>query len=83
MSEPRLHALQLPAQPNVRHLKDQAKDLLKAGQAPSLAAAYLRLARLYGFPSWPRLKAFVIERTNAGKLKQAVDSDDLVAVRKF
>jgi ankyrin repeat protein len=75
--------LQLPAQPDLRHLKDQAKDLLKAGEAPSLAAAYLRLATQYGFPSWPKLKAFVIERTNAGKLKQAIDRDDLAAVRQL
>ncbi len=29
----------LPDRPNLRHLKDQAKDLLKAGNAKSIAAA--------------------------------------------
>jgi ankyrin repeat protein len=83
MSDPRPRALQLAAQPDLRHLKEQAKDILKAGEAPSLAAAYFRLATLYGFPSWPKLKAFVIERSNAGKLRQAIDGDDLAAVRQL
>ena len=29
----------LPEHPNLRHLKDQAKDLLKAGAAKSIASA--------------------------------------------
>lgn len=81
MSEPRPHASQLPAEANLRHLKDQAKDLLKAGHAPSLAAAQFQIARQYGFPSWPKLKAHVLERTNARKLKQAISQDDLAEVR--
>jgi hypothetical protein len=28
---------ELPANPDLRHLKGQAKDLVKAGQAPTLA----------------------------------------------
>jgi hypothetical protein len=62
MSEPRPHAFQLPAGPNLRHLKDQAKDLLKRGKAPSLANAQFQIAELYGFPSWPKLKSHVDER---------------------
>ena len=81
MSEPRPHASQLPAEPNLRHLKDQAKDLLKSGKAPSLAAAHFQIARLYGFQSWPKLKSHVIDRTNAGKLKQAIYQNDLAEVR--
>jgi Ankyrin repeats (3 copies)/Ankyrin repeat len=81
MSEPRPHASQLPAEPNLRHLKDQAKDLLKSGKASSLAAAHFQIAQLYGFQSWPRLKSHVIDRTNAGKLKQAINQDDLGEVR--
>src|SRR6185437_13387015 len=49
----------LPSQPNLRHLKDQAKDLLKAGEAESLAAAQFEVARRYGFASWPKLKAHI------------------------
>ena len=41
----------LPDRPNLRHLKDQAKDLLKAGQAGSLTDAQYKIARLYGFAS--------------------------------
>jgi hypothetical protein len=47
----------LPDRPNLRHLKDQAKDLLKTGAAASIADAQLTVARLYGFASWPELKA--------------------------
>jgi ankyrin repeat protein len=49
----------LPAHPDLRHLKDQAKDLLRAGQAASLAKAQLQIARQYGFANWPKLKKHV------------------------
>ena len=47
---------QLPARPNLHHLKNQAKDLLKVGGAASLSEAQFATARQYGFPSWPKLK---------------------------
>ena len=43
----------LPERPNLRHLKDQAKDLFKSGGAKSITEAQFRIARLYGFASWP------------------------------
>jgi ankyrin repeat protein len=46
----------LPARPNIRHLRDQAKDLVKSGAAASLSDAQFSIARLYGFPSWPKLR---------------------------
>ena len=53
----------LPVQPNLDHLKKQAKELLHAlrQQDPNaaLADAQLALAREYGFASWPKLKAHV------------------------
>jgi ankyrin repeat protein len=53
----------LPARPNIEYLKKLAKQqvaaLRKQGQAASLAAAQLALARKYGFPSWRKLKAHV------------------------
>jgi hypothetical protein len=77
----------LPSNPNLDHLKYQAKDLLKEhtartpgvaqrirefhprfGRATdveifdvqlSLSDAQLTIAREYGFPSWPRLKAHI------------------------
>jgi hypothetical protein len=77
MSESSPRTSQLPAEPNLRHLKDQAKDLLRTGSAPSLAAALFEIAKLYGFSSWPQLKKHVVDQTIAGKLKQAIDRDDL------
>jgi hypothetical protein len=68
----------LPAHPDLDHLRRQARDLLRsvrAGDAdatrrlgpgsvqPTLALAQLAIAREYGFPSWPRLKAEVESRT--------------------
>ncbi len=74
----------LPEHPNLRHLKDQAKALLKAGQAASLTEAQLKIARVYGYPSWRRLKAHVDE-VNLGKdvmeLKEAIDRNDLDRVK--
>ena len=48
-----------PDPPYLRHLKDQAKDLLKAGAAASITDAQFKVARLYGFESWPKLKAHI------------------------
>ena len=71
----------LPDRPNLRHLKDQARDLLRAGKAKSLADAQFRIARLYGFASWPKLKAHVDALELSGQLKQAIDANDLDSVR--
>ena len=53
----------LPANPNLEHLKKQAKDRLRELQAgrpdAQLADAQHELAREYGFASWPKLKAHV------------------------
>ena len=73
----------LPDRPNLRHLKDQAKDLLKAGQADSLTDAQYKIARTYGFASWPKLKAHVETLEEIGQLKQAIDTNDLAAVKKL
>lgn len=71
----------LPDRPNLRHLKDQAKDLLKAGRAASLADAQFQIARLYGFASWPKLKAHVQAFEEVGQLKQAIDTNDFARVQ--
>ena len=59
----------LPARPNLDHLKKQAKELLQTlrEQDPDaqLVGAQHALAREYGFPSWPRLKAHVESETAA------------------
>lgn len=71
----------LPDRPNLRHLKDQAKDLLKAGGADSLTDAQFKIARLYGFASWPKLKAHVESLEELGELKQAIDTNDFERVK--
>src|SRR6185295_18616593 len=71
----------LPDRPNLRHLKDQAKDLLKAGAAASIADAQFKIARLYGFPSWPKLKAHIDSLEEIGQLKQAIDINDIDRVK--
>ena len=73
----------LPDRPNLRHLKDQAKDLLKAGNARSLSDAQLQIAREYGFPSWPKLKAHIDSLEEAGQLKDAIDRNNLPLVQSM
>ena len=67
----------LPDRPNLRHLKDQAKDLLKTGAAASITDAQFKIARLYGFASWPKLKAHIDSLEEVGQLKQAIDTNDI------
>ena len=71
----------LPDRPNLRHLKDQARDLLETGAAASLTDAQLKIARLYGFASWPKLKAHVDSLQEIGQLKQAIDTNDVARVQ--
>src|SRR5467141_4896350 len=71
----------LPDRPNLRHLKDQAKDLLKAGDARSLTDAQFKIARLYGFASWPKLKAHVDSLEAIGQLKHAIDTNNFERVK--
>jgi ankyrin repeat protein len=73
----------LPERPNLRHLKDQAKDLLKAGEAESLTEAQFKIARLYGFASWPKLKEHVDSLEEIGQLKLAIDTNDLERVKSL
>jgi hypothetical protein len=80
-TEPQGASRPLPARPNLRHLRDQAKDLLKTGAATSIADAQFRIARLYGFASWPKLKAHIDGLQEAGQLKQAIDTNDFARVK--
>jgi len=73
----------LPDRPDLRHLKGQAKDLLKSGVAASLAEAQFKIARSYGFASWPKLKAHLESLEEAGQLKRAIDRNDFDAVKKM
>jgi ankyrin repeat protein len=80
-TDPQPAARPLPDRPNLRHLKDQAKDLVKAGGATSTADALFKIARDYGFASWPKLKTFVDSLGEIGQLKRAIDNNDLARVR--
>jgi ankyrin repeat protein len=74
---------QLPQRPNLRHLRDQAKDLLRSGGAASLTAAQYAIARRYGFPSWPKLKEHVDALTDDGRLSDALRELDLPRVQEL
>src|SRR3990172_3083094 len=69
---------QLPSRPNLQHLKDQAKDLVKSGAVASISDAQFKIARLYGFPSWPKLKARV---DFMQQLHAAHDANDVERIR--
>ena len=53
----------LPAHPDLEHLRKQAKALLRdlrtRDAEAKLADALHLVARQYGFPNWPKLKAHV------------------------
>jgi ankyrin repeat protein len=82
-STPQGSPRRLPEHPDLRHLKDQAKDLLRAGQAASLANAQLQVARQYGFASWPKLKTQVESLQTVGQLKLAIDANDVERVQQL
>jgi hypothetical protein len=46
-TDPKQPPRALPDRPNLRHLKDQAKDLVKAGTATSITDAQFKIARLW------------------------------------
>ncbi|MCZ7649350.1 MAG: ankyrin repeat domain-containing protein [Planctomycetota bacterium] len=71
----------LPDRPDLKHLKDQAKDLQRSGAAPTLAKAQFQIAQSYGFASWPKLKRHVESLRLAGQLKESIDADDLPRVQ--
>ena len=75
----------LPAQPNLDHLKNEAKQRLKAlrTQDPhiQLAAAQLAVARHYGFASWRALKAHV-DATVRKRVFAAAHAGDIETVRR-
>src|ERR1700737_3675089 len=71
----------LPDRPSLPHLKDTARGPLKTGGAKSIPDAQVKIARLYGFASWPKLKAHVESFEEMGQLKQAIDTNDIVRVK--
>jgi ankyrin repeat protein len=80
----------LPARPSLEHLKNEAKQRLKAlrqhDPQARLAAAQLALARDYGFASWRQLKAHV-DKTSPAELDckrifAAANAGDVEAVHR-
>ena len=57
--------------------------MLRSGAASSLAQAQFNVARLYGFASWPKLKAQVESIEEIGELKQAIDENDLDRIKSL
>jgi ankyrin repeat protein len=56
----------LPAKPSLDQLRKRAKDLARA-EAVKLSEAQFRIAREHGFPSWPKLQAYVRRVTEHGE----------------
>lgn len=89
MGDQRTPVRALPAQPNLEHLKNEAKQRLKAlraaDPATKLAMAQLTIAREYGFTSWRGLKAHVdkfgTDRPAREKVFAAVQAGDIATVR--
>jgi ankyrin repeat protein len=79
------HTKTLPAQPNLEHLKNEAKQRLKALRAQEaraqLTEAQLAVARDYGFASWRALKAHVDEITRK-RVFAAARAGDIETVRR-
>ncbi|MGW3964449.1 ankyrin repeat domain-containing protein [Amycolatopsis sp. NPDC005003] len=59
----------LPAKPSLDQLRKRAKDLARA-EGVKLAEAQFRIARDHGFPSWPKLQAYVRRVTEHGESLQ-------------
>jgi ankyrin repeat protein len=86
-NRPAYSAGKLPARANLEHLKNEAKQRLKAMRSHSptarLSEAQLLVARSYGFASWRKLKSHVDALHDFGQqLINAVHSGDLGTIRK-
>ena len=82
MSAQRTPTRRLPRHPNLEQLRKQAKELMSGWPGFTLSEAQRELARSYGFPSWPKLKAFV-DGANVARLAEAVNAGDIATVRKL
>lgn len=65
--------MSLPVAANLSQLRKQAKELSRADGVP-LSLAQLALARRYGFPSWVKLRAYVL-RVEGG-FEHAFEEDE-------
>ena len=76
---------QLPDNPNLEHLKKQAKELLRTLPNGKLADARHQLAKEYGFATWPKMKSHIqaLLMTPAEALREAVHDSDASRVREL
>lgn len=76
---------QLPANPNLEHLKKQAKELQHSVPQRKLADAQHQLAKEYGFDNWAKLKSHVeaLSRTPGESLREAVHEMNPARVREL
>jgi ankyrin repeat protein len=76
---------ELPVNPNLEHLKKQAKALLRRMQQGKLADAQHALAKEYGFATWAKLKAHVesLGLSPAEALKTAVCDSHAARVKEL
>ena len=78
-------APQLPDRANLEHLRNEAKQRLKAlrreERAAQLADAQRLVAREYGFPSWRALKA-AVDAAERERVFAAASAGDVEAVRR-
>ena len=78
--------MHLPDNPNLEHLKKQAKELLRTlPQGNKLADAQHQLAKEYGFATWTKLKSHVesFSLTPAEALREAVREMNPTRVREL
>ncbi len=77
----------LPNRPNLEHLKKQARQRLRELQVrvpgTRLADAQHVIAREYGFPSWPKLKAHVDAVIQRGGANNVADRALAVHLREI
>ncbi len=77
----------LPARANLEHLRNEARQRLKAMRSHNAAArlseAQLLVARSYGFASWRKMKLYVDALNDVGeRLASAVRDGDLKTMRE-
>jgi hypothetical protein len=71
--------VQLPERPSIEQLRKRARELARA-DGLKLSQAQLRVARMYGFASWPKLKAHVEMVTTLSREPEAIGGDDFLAL---
>jgi ankyrin repeat protein len=71
--------IQLPERPNLEWLKKRARELARE-RSVKLSEAQFELARTYGFPSWPKLKAHVEMVSALTREPDAVDAESFLAL---